>query len=63
MIPATVYFLSCDIILDFEKSEIYVAPFGLILIWTVPNSGGSNYSPPTIETDSVSGYICLIIAS
>ena len=40
---------------DFEKSETYVPFFGLILIVTDPNSGGSNSSPPTTATDSVSG--------
>ena len=61
--PATLYFFNWDNILDFVKSEIYVANLGLMLIWTVPNSGGLSSSPPTTDTDSVSGYILLIIAS
>ena len=57
----TLYFFNWDNILDFVKSEIYVANLGLMLIWTVPNSGGLSSSPPTTDTDSVSGYILLIM--
>ena len=57
------YCLRSDKILDFWKSETYVPFFGLIAIDTVPYSGGSSSSPPIIETDSVSGYIFLMIAS
>ena len=45
------------------KSETKVPFFGLMLIDTDPNSGGSNSSPPITVTDSVSGYIFFIIAS
>ena len=37
------------------KSDKNVPFTGLILKTTVPNSGGSNSSPPTTETDSVLG--------
>ena len=49
------YCFKSERILDFEKSETYVPFFGLILIVTYPNSGGSNSSQPTTATDSVSG--------
>ena len=46
-----------------SKSDTNSPFFGLIVMNTVPNSGGSSSSPPTTETDSVLGYICCITDS
>ena len=46
-----------------SKSDTNSPFFGLIVIKTVPNSGGVNSSPPTTETLSVLGYIDAIIVS
>ena len=54
-IPDIEYCFNCDKILDLLKSETKVPFLGLILIETVPYSGGSNSSPPTTDTVSVSG--------
>ena len=63
MIPANVYPFKFDKIDCLSKSDTNSPFLGLIVIKTVPNSGGSNSSPPTTETDSVFGYICCITDS